>query len=705
MVWVLNPETNKKIEVEDEFDPKTSENLAIKKAVAKGYKETEQQYRVVNPETKEVMLVDDLKKSQAKGYIEKGEWDGRNDAIDKYKKGITKTDSAALGWFDGASQGFGDEVVAGVKAAGNKIATLGKSDFTKDYRTERDDIRANNKMAEEVNPWSYGLSKFGGNVVSGAAAGGAVKAIPAVANATAAGRAALGAGKIATGVELAAAGALQSGVSGFGEAEGDLTKQLSEAKDSAAIGAGLSLALPIARAGGKKVLEKTGGDKLIEKAGQVLKSPWESIKKRIAGSGDDVAEFLGKPQNVEAVRTAPIFADEKKASVNAMKKELPSLYINISKELDEVDDATKKVVNNMYGEFSVRADADTSPVDPDADTTASILRTVRSALKNPQKPGFSLSAESQSSLNQVKTAFRKEVNPGAKKKITVDPETGQEIVEVVPYTNGENLKNAVDFIKRLGAEAHRTDSDGKVLDELYSLRQFYYKLKDKIRTNEKGDFPEDALEAYKAADEVFSKNSRAREARNTLYVNNNNSTRPDANKIETALNKYEGHDSIEESINVSREIAGMEPKPIFTPVREVEGRMSDALAESAERNSQAIRYNNLSSPDSVGQRLERIPVVGPFIPGSTQSRIKLLNAIDSGVVNPTKKAISSFTRNEFIQKMAEKNPIKASWFKQLAADTQRPITRAVIQSIARHAKVPESEIERDLEELGLGIKP
>ena len=306
MATVVNPKTKQIYELEDDIDVKTGVNTAVESALKQGY---QQVYKVANPKTGETFNVEDLKSALGQGYMVKEEYEGRQDAKKRYKDGATKVESSTRAWFDGGSQGLDDEIVAGVKAIGNKVYTGGASDFTKDYSTERDDLRENKKLLEEAHPITYTGTKLASGVIGGALAGaGVLKAVPGVATAMKVGSNALGSSLAATGVKLGAAGALQSGVTGFGEAEGDLASQLGQVEDAAAIGGVTGAALPLLGKGAslaasqvKRVIPGINNAfKSVNSAASGMASPGLGNKNNTTA----YKKFLDNPESYEAARVA-----------------------------------------------------------------------------------------------------------------------------------------------------------------------------------------------------------------------------------------------------------------------------------------------------------------------------------------------------------------------------------------------------------------
>lgn len=169
-------------------------------------------------------------------------------------------ESLGRGAVQGATLGFGDEITgAGKSAVQSLLESLNltpddKLSFEQKYDNERDITRANNKAAEDANPWTYGGGNIAGAVGTGLLAGGA-------------GVVAKGAGALGlTGLESAAAsgglgalstvGAGEGALMGLGSSNADnLKDQLIDTGTGAAIG-GLA---PVALKGAGKLIKGTAG--------------------------------------------------------------------------------------------------------------------------------------------------------------------------------------------------------------------------------------------------------------------------------------------------------------------------------------------------------------------------------------------------------------------------------------------------------------
>lgn len=206
------------------------------------------------------------------------------DAAQKTPEEISSLESLGRGAAQGATFGFGDELAgAGSSAVQTLLESLNlrpedNLSFTEKYAKERDITRANNKAAEEANPWTYGGGNVLGAIGTGLLAGGAGiggKVLGALGTeGTAAGLADAATG--ATVKQLIAAGASQAeinaakkaallGLTKIGAAEGALMgygtsegKDLKEQAEDTLTGAAMGAAAPtVLKAGGK--LLKAGG--------------------------------------------------------------------------------------------------------------------------------------------------------------------------------------------------------------------------------------------------------------------------------------------------------------------------------------------------------------------------------------------------------------------------------------------------------------
>lgn len=156
--------------------------------------------------------------------------------------------SLILGGQQGATFGFGDEIIGGVDAGVGAVGDLLSGNFSgigermgDRYASTRDDMRQRFSDAEFSRPKATMVGQIAGGLIPSSAV-----TLPAVAA-----RAGL-AGKAAVG---GLTGAAEGGLYGFGAAEGGVDDRLSGAASGAALGGIVGAAAPLAIAGVGKVLE------------------------------------------------------------------------------------------------------------------------------------------------------------------------------------------------------------------------------------------------------------------------------------------------------------------------------------------------------------------------------------------------------------------------------------------------------------------
>ncbi len=152
---------------------------------------------------------------------------------------ISPVESGLRGAAQGFSLGYGDEIAGAFGAALDKIAGSrsgrgGNKPFIDLFREKRDKERLRNEAASKENPWSYGVSQFGGAIGPAILTGGSAAAL------------------VGTGA-----------VAGFGGSNADLTKgELVPAAIDTAVGGGLGYAGALIPKGfskvGKKISDKLG---------------------------------------------------------------------------------------------------------------------------------------------------------------------------------------------------------------------------------------------------------------------------------------------------------------------------------------------------------------------------------------------------------------------------------------------------------------
>jgi len=145
---ILSKDGQEFFDVEDEYDVKTGQNIALNKAQAKGYK----QFFDVTKNGTDTFTIDaqEFGKAQAKGY----------DTVDVFKAKnaqpeMTKGQSLRRGIAQGGTLGFADEITGAAQSL------LGD----KTYDQARNESRDFDRAADAQNPMSY----LGGNVAGGLA--------------------------------------------------------------------------------------------------------------------------------------------------------------------------------------------------------------------------------------------------------------------------------------------------------------------------------------------------------------------------------------------------------------------------------------------------------------------------------------------------------------------------------------------------------
>jgi hypothetical protein len=150
---------------------------------------------------------------------------------------VSELESGVRGLAQGASLGYSDELTGGIEALWDKAINGDKTALVELYRKNRDESRANNKIAQEANPGVYGTGQVAGAIGTGIATGGSLPA-------------------------LAGVGAAQ----GLGNSEADLTQgDVGGAVRDTAIGTGIG----VVTAGAGKALGALGS-KVMPKVTNVL---------------------------------------------------------------------------------------------------------------------------------------------------------------------------------------------------------------------------------------------------------------------------------------------------------------------------------------------------------------------------------------------------------------------------------------------------
>lgn len=220
-------------------------------------------------------------------------------------------ESAARGFVQGGTLGFGDEAMG---AIGGAYAKLMRPDLFEGqgvgdmYRAGRDEARAQESAAQEANPWTYGLSQ-----VAGGATAIPIRTLTPMSEATRLGRIA----------NVGATGAAYGAAGGLGSSEADITKgDIGGAALDTAIGSGMGAALG---AGVQSLIEAPGAAKAatkwalginpqkiaeVEKAGLPVNLPSVSDSAPVKTLANISAELPGGGAMRESMDSAYKQADE-----------------------------------------------------------------------------------------------------------------------------------------------------------------------------------------------------------------------------------------------------------------------------------------------------------------------------------------------------------------------------------------------------------
>lgn len=191
-------------------------------------------------------------------------------------------ESAARGFVQGGTLGFGDEAMGAIGGAMAKyspdnpvtrtLGIAGRPDLFKDtgyadmYRAGRDEARAQESAAQEANPWTYGLSQVAG----GAATLPVGKMAQPFSNAT-------GARRIGNAMALGAQG---GALAGLGTSEADITKgDIGGAAMDTALGAGIG----------------AGSGLVLQGGAELKKAILPSVDKTVADLADKAVNKYGIP--------------------------------------------------------------------------------------------------------------------------------------------------------------------------------------------------------------------------------------------------------------------------------------------------------------------------------------------------------------------------------------------------------------------------
>lgn len=225
-------------------------------------------------------------------------------------------ESLVRGGFQGATLGYGDEVVAGLQSIGKPTGS---------YRRIRDEIRAQNERAQNANPLTYGVGDILGSLAPALVTGGASEAASA--------------GSLAA--RAAASGAVQGAVSGVGysnaEGVGDI---LADAAKGAAIG-GVTGAVTGHLAG--NAMENAEANATQNFTRDITKGADPSFRKRFLGQTDKLAKQGNATEQAEASRA---LLESDKEMVGLLKKP----HAEDAQAASDIVDHTKGKLDELTGE-------------------------------------------------------------------------------------------------------------------------------------------------------------------------------------------------------------------------------------------------------------------------------------------------------------------------------------------------------------------
>lgn len=290
------------------------------------------------------------------------------------KSKVSKTESALTGAADVASFGFGDEVLAGLSAAGAKtLDVLGvdqllggevDKDIGELYDVALEKRRDEIKKAQQDNPLSYIGGGVGGALLTGGVGAG-TKAGTAIANSLRTGGTAARIGK------GAAVGAASGGAYGFGTGEGE--GRLESAGEGALYGAAFGGAIPAAGAAIKSTVKggKSAASGLKARGVEQLDEALASIRENAKASYKAMRDANVTLNKVESSNVLSQLNSALKAS-GPLNKKIHGKTISVMKDLRKLGQKGKldleeleqyrQLFGDMAGDFNNRPNARTARI-------------------------------------------------------------------------------------------------------------------------------------------------------------------------------------------------------------------------------------------------------------------------------------------------------------------------------------------------------
>lgn len=268
------------------------------------------------------------------------------------KERMNNWKSFGLGFGDSLSYGFGDEILAGVGAftGGGDYKTVWKDGWDKAFANNVEVNRANLKLAQEEDPWTYTAGGLASAVVPVGAAGGVLRSGNSIRKTVQAAKEAAKVEKLSRAGKAAVKGAAHGGLYGLGTGEGSVTDRLDEAGEFALYGAAGGVVLDNVVQQAAKALPSARAARFVQ---EQAANPYVVTDAKVA---DDISKIV---QTMTADGARRKLANNKRPTLLSRLDDLEASYLPLEevKALD-IPPSAKARLNAAMAKRHLLSDAE-----------------------------------------------------------------------------------------------------------------------------------------------------------------------------------------------------------------------------------------------------------------------------------------------------------------------------------------------------------
>lgn len=268
------------------------------------------------------------------------------------KDRMSNLKSFGLGFGDSLSYGFGDEILAGIGAftGGGDYKTVWKDGWDKAFANNVEVNRANLKLAQEEDPWTFAAGGLTSAVVPGSAAGGILRSGNSIRKSIQAAKEAAKVAKLSRAGKAAVKGAAHGAVYGLGTGEGSVTNRLDEAGEFALYGAAGGVVLDNVVQQAAKALPSARAARFVQEQSA---NPFVATDAKVA---DDVSKIV---QTITAGNANRKLSAPKRATLLSRLDDLEASYLPVDevKALD-LPPSVKARLNSAMAKRHLLSDAE-----------------------------------------------------------------------------------------------------------------------------------------------------------------------------------------------------------------------------------------------------------------------------------------------------------------------------------------------------------